>query len=210
MANSFQKLADILNIENARISGDPGRLQVASQMQEQKELKQATAQSEAEINKAIDESSLPESQKRLLKALSLREKAALFLETQKPKDAKMVEAGDGYYYYTEGPQAGQRVLPGVVKPVKPKTMSEYVADIMEKVAADPNYVLTPEDNRILQVSRKADPATMMIEDYTASAIEEGLGQQSLQTFGSTADAKAAGLKSGDQFIGSDGNRYTVQ
>jgi len=85
MANSFQKLADILNIETARLSGDPKRLQLASQMQEQKELKQATAQSEAEINKAIDESNLPESQKRLLKALSLREKAALFLETQKPE-----------------------------------------------------------------------------------------------------------------------------
>jgi len=85
MANSFQKLADILNIETARLSGDPRRLQVASQMQETKELKQATAQSEAEINKAIDESNLPESQKRLLKALSLREKAALFLETQKPE-----------------------------------------------------------------------------------------------------------------------------
>lgn len=85
MANSFQKLADILNIENARLSGDPRRLQVASQMQETKELKEATAKSEAEINKAIDESNLPESQKRLLKALSLKEKAALFLETQKPK-----------------------------------------------------------------------------------------------------------------------------
>jgi len=85
MANSFQKLADILNIETARLSGDPRRLQLASQMQETKEAKQATAQSEAEINKAIDESNLPESQKRLLKALSLREKAALFLETQKPE-----------------------------------------------------------------------------------------------------------------------------
>ena len=90
MANSFQKLADILNIETARLSGDPRRLQVASQMQEQKELKQATAQSEAEINKAIDESNLPESQKRLLKALSLREKAALFLETQKPEKEKTI------------------------------------------------------------------------------------------------------------------------
>ncbi len=79
MANSFQKLADILNIENARLSGDPKRLQVASQMQETKELKQANAQSEAEINKALDESNLPESQKRLLNALSLREKAALLL-----------------------------------------------------------------------------------------------------------------------------------
>ena len=82
MANSFQKLADILNIENARLSGDPRRLQLASQMQEQKELKQATAQSEAEINKAIDESNLPESQKRLLKAMDLASKTKVLYEAQ--------------------------------------------------------------------------------------------------------------------------------
>ena len=90
MANSFQKLADILNIENARISGDPRRLQVASEMQEQKELKQATAQSEAEINKAIDESNLPESQKRLLKAMDLASKTKVLYDaqTQKPLTEK--------------------------------------------------------------------------------------------------------------------------
>ena len=82
MANSVQKLADILNIETARLSGDPRRLQVASQMQEQKELKQATAQSEAEINKAIDESNLPESQKRLLKAMDLASKTKVLYEAQ--------------------------------------------------------------------------------------------------------------------------------
>lgn len=87
MANSFQKLADILNIETARLSGDPRRLQLASQMQEQKELKQATAQSEAEINKAIDESNLPESQKRLLKAMDLASKTKVLVEaqTQRPE-----------------------------------------------------------------------------------------------------------------------------
>jgi len=87
MANSFQKLADILNIETARLSGDPRRLQLASQMQEQKELKQATAQSEAEINKAIDESNLPESQKRLLKAMDLASKTKVLYEaqTQRPE-----------------------------------------------------------------------------------------------------------------------------
>ena len=87
MANSFQKLADILNIETARISGDPRRLQVASEMQETKELKQANAQSEAEINKAIDESNLPESQKRLLKAMDLASKTKVLYEaqTQRPE-----------------------------------------------------------------------------------------------------------------------------
>tara|TARA_R110002126_G_scaffold238417_1_gene381836 strand:- start:5 stop:700 length:696 start_codon:yes stop_codon:yes gene_type:complete len=96
---------------------------------------------------------------------------------------------------------------------KKKTASDYVADIMAKVQNVPGYVMTDEDKRILQVSRKADPATMMIEDITAGAIAgSGIGQTgvNLQTFASTADAKAAGLKSGDQFIGSDGNRYTVQ
>tara|TARA_R110000823_G_scaffold228648_2_gene355861 strand:+ start:533 stop:1072 length:540 start_codon:yes stop_codon:yes gene_type:complete len=90
MANSFQKLADVLNIETARISGDPRRLQIASQMQEQKELKQATAQSEAEINKAIDASNLPESQKRLLKAMDLASKTKVLYDaqTQKPLTEK--------------------------------------------------------------------------------------------------------------------------
>jgi hypothetical protein len=85
MANSFQKLADILNIETARLSGDPRRLQLASQMQEQKELKQATAQSEAEINKAIDESNLPESQKRFIKSLPYQARVKVLVEAQKPE-----------------------------------------------------------------------------------------------------------------------------
>ncbi len=87
MANSFQKLADILNIETARLSGDPRRLQVASQMQETKELKEATAQSDAEINKAIDESNLPPETKRLLKAMPLVSKTKVLVDaqTERPK-----------------------------------------------------------------------------------------------------------------------------
>ena len=135
MANSFQKLADILNIETARLSGDPRRLQLASQMQEQKELKQATAQSEAEINKAIDESNLPESQKRLLKALSLKEKAALFLETQKPEEEKYAKGADDLLRYTTGPRAGQQVFPGMTKPIKEMTPAEQIktqeADVLK-------------------------------------------------------------------------------
>jgi len=135
MANSFQKLADILNIETARLSGDPRRLQLASQMQETKELKQATAQSEAEINKAIDESNLPESQKRLLKALSLREKAALFLETQKPEEEKYAKGADDLLRYTTGPRAGQQVFPEMTKPIKEMTPAEQIkaqeADVLK-------------------------------------------------------------------------------
>jgi hypothetical protein len=153
MANSFQKLADILNIETARLSGDPRRLQLASQMQEQKELKQATAQSEAEINKAIDESNLPESQKRLLKALSLREKAALFLETQKPEEEKYAKGADDLLRYTTGPRAGQQVFPEVVKAQKPEPVPadiqklERFGFLKSKLDEDsPNYdpTFTPE------------------------------------------------------------------
>tara|TARA_R110000823_G_scaffold77945_1_gene177789 strand:+ start:447 stop:1049 length:603 start_codon:yes stop_codon:yes gene_type:complete len=96
---------------------------------------------------------------------------------------------------------------------KKKTATDYVADIMAKVKT-PGYVMTEEDKRILQVSRKADPATMMIEDIQAEAIKSRLNQTggqsaSLQTFASTAAAIAAGLKPGDQYLGSDGNTYRL-
>jgi hypothetical protein len=159
MANSFQKLADILNIENARLSGDPRRLQVASQMQEQKELKQATAQSEAEINKAIDESNLPESQKRLLKALSLREKAALFLETQKPKEEKYAKGADDLLRYTTGPRAGEQVFPGMTKPIKEMTPAEQI----KAQEADVLKTLKTVQEEIEAGTRKLEPDQTIID-----------------------------------------------
>ena len=75
-------------------------------------------------------------------------------------------------------------------------------------------ILTPNASFKSPRHAKADPATMMIEDIQAEAIRSRLSQTGgsgqLQTYSSTADAIAAGLKSGDQFIGSDGNTYTVQ
>jgi len=159
MANSFQKLADILNIENARLSGDPRRLQLASQMQEQKELKQATAQSEAEINKAIDESNLPESQKRLLKALSLKEKAALFLETQKPEEEKYAKGADDLLRYTTGPRAGQQVFPGMTKPIKEMTPAEQI----KAQEADVLKTLKTVQEEIEAGTRKLEPDQTIID-----------------------------------------------
>jgi len=159
MANSFQKLADILNIENARLSGDPRRLQLASQMQEQKELKQANAQSEAEINKAIDESNLPESQKRLLKALSLREKAALFLETQKPEEEKYAKGADDLLRYTTGPRAGQQVFPGMTKPIKEMTPAEQI----KAQEADVLKTLKTVQEEIEAGTRKLEPDQTIID-----------------------------------------------
>jgi len=150
MANSFQKLADILNIENARLSGDPRRLQVASQMQEQKELKQATAQSEAEINKAIDESNLPESQKRLLKAMDLASKTKVLYEAQTkrpeavPADiqklerfgllkSKLDETSDNYDpTYTVEMLNQEASLLGVNARLLDQSKNQYIADYMKE------------------------------------------------------------------------------
>jgi hypothetical protein len=150
MANSFQKLADILNIETARLSGDPRRLQVASQMQETKELKQATAQSEAEINKAIDESNLPESQKRFFKSLpyEARVKVLVDAQTQKPEavpadiqklerfgllKSKLDETSPNYDpTYTVEMLNQEASLLGVNARLLDQSKNQYIADYMKE------------------------------------------------------------------------------
>lgn len=82
MANGFEslrKLADVLNVETARISGDPQRLQLAMGEVQARKLQET----EAALNQAIDESNIPDSQKRLLKALDYQSKAKLLYEAQK-------------------------------------------------------------------------------------------------------------------------------
>ena len=94
----------------------------------------------------------------------------------------------------------------------PKTLStaQRVSEIAARVAADPNYKLTKQDELILQISRKADPLTRGIEDISAEALS-GYTQEkgTLQTYASTQDALNAGLKSGDQFKGTDGVTYRI-
>ena len=94
----------------------------------------------------------------------------------------------------------------------PKTLStsQRVSEIAAKVANDPNYKLTKQDELILQISRKADPVTRGIEDISAAALSGYTqGEGTLQTYASTQDALNAGLKSGDQFIGTDGVTYRI-
>jgi hypothetical protein len=94
----------------------------------------------------------------------------------------------------------------------PKTLStaQRVSEIAAKVAADPNYKLTPQDELILQISRKADPLTRGIEDISAAALSQLTQEKgTLKTYASTQDALNAGLKSGDQFIGTDGVTYRI-
>jgi len=82
MANGFEslrKLADVLNVETARISGDPQRLQLAMGEVQARKMQET----ESALNQAIDASDIPESQKRLLKALDYQSKAKLLYEAQK-------------------------------------------------------------------------------------------------------------------------------
>ena len=94
----------------------------------------------------------------------------------------------------------------------PKTIStaQRVSEIAARVANDPNYKLTKQDELILQISRKADPLTRGIEDISAEALSGFTqGKGTLQTYASTQDALNAGLKSGDQFKGTDGVTYRI-
>lgn len=73
MAEAMQglrQLADVLNVETARLSGDPQRLQLALGESQSRKLQEADNLIDAEIDK-LD---IPESQKRLLKALSPQQK----------------------------------------------------------------------------------------------------------------------------------------
>jgi len=95
-------------------------------------------------------------------------------------------------------------------PQKTLSTAQRVSEIAAKVANDPNYKLTKQDELILQISRKADPLTRGIEDISAEALS-GFTQEkgTLQTYASTQDALNAGLKSGDQFMGTDGVTYRI-
>lgn len=125
------------------------------------------------------------------------------------KDRKVLQRPDGYYYYVD---TGERVFAtDVQKPPKEKTISDYVAEIAKKISDNPNYKLTEQDQRILQVARKADPFTMAIEDIQAGAIQDFIGDKdsNLLTYPSLQAAINAGLKKGDKFKGTDGVTYQV-
>ncbi len=96
------------------------------------------------------------------------------------------------------------------EPEKTLSTSQRVSEIAAKVANDPNYKLTKQDELILQISRKADPLTRGIEDISAEALSRYTQEKEiLQTYASTQDALNAGLKSGDQFKGTDGVTYKI-
>ena len=92
----------------------------------------------------------------------------------------------------------------------PKTLStaQRVSEIAAKVANDPNYKLTKQDELILQISRKADPLTRGIEDISAESLRlQGMQQTqpgSIKTI--TTQAEYDALEDGEEYI-TNGIRY---
>ena len=84
MASSFQKLADVLSIENARMSGDPQRMQGAiSSIQNRK-----ATESDNLLNQQIDLMTLPDTQKALLKAMDLKTKYSTMFPSAREKSVE--------------------------------------------------------------------------------------------------------------------------
>ena len=126
----LRQLVDVLNIETARLSGDPQRLQLALGESESRKLQQA----DNLINAEIDKLNIPETQKVLLKAIDTKSKADYILGGEK---RRIVKGADGFQYYAD---TGERVLPGVVKAeetdrkiVKGADGFQYYADTGERV-----------------------------------------------------------------------------
>jgi len=92
--------------------------------------------------------------------------------------------------------------------LEPKSTAQRVSEIASKVANDPNYKLTKQDELILQISRKADPLTRGIEDISAESLRlQGMQQTqpgSIKTI--TTQAEYDALEDGEEYI-TNGIRY---
>jgi len=90
MANGFEslrKLADVLNVETARISGDPQRLQLAmGEVQARK-----AQEMDALLNQQIDKMNLPDVQKTFLKAMTAKDKYGALYPTAGKKPTSYQE-----------------------------------------------------------------------------------------------------------------------
>jgi len=92
-----------------------------------------------------------------------------------------------------------------LEPPKPKTQSEYAADILNKIRTIPGYQLTEEDELVLQVLRKADPLTRTIEGIGAESISQVKPNAGvIKTI--TTQAEYDALADGEEYI-TNGIRY---
>jgi lipopolysaccharide biosynthesis regulator YciM len=100
---------------------------------------------------------------------------------------------------------GINLVVKTLEPPKPKTQSEYAADILQKIKTIPNYQLTPEDELVLQVLRKADPLTRTIEGIGAESIAQVQPDAgAIKTI--TTQAEYDALADGEEYI-TNGIRY---
>ena len=100
---------------------------------------------------------------------------------------------------------GINLVVKTLEPPKPKTQSEYAADILQKIRTIPNYQLTPEDELVLQVLRKADPLTRTIEGIGAESISQVQPDAgAIKTI--TTQAEYDALEEGEEYI-NNGIRY---
>ena len=107
---------------------------------------------------------------------------------------KMMDAKDGI-----------NLVVKTLEPPKPKTQSEYAADILQKIRTIPNYQLTKEDELVLQVLRKADPLTRTIEGIGAESISQVQPDAgAIKTI--TTQAEYDALEEGEEYI-NNGIRY---
>jgi len=128
----------LLGLGSALRGQDPAQAVLGAQrvLLEREEREEEKALKE-QVNKAIDASNLPESQKELLKRLSPQEQYTALYSIDKAKDRRIVKGADGYNYYAD---TGERVLPGVVQDIdKPK---EY--DMKQDVAGYWRYTEGPQ------------------------------------------------------------------
>jgi hypothetical protein len=99
-----------------------------------------------------------------------------------------------------------------MKSFEPKsiTPSDYKAEILGKIQR--GEALTPEDQRVLDILQRTDPIDIAIRQYAGQPITEtptGTQEKQIKTYASKEEAINAGLKSGDQFYGTDGALYQI-
>jgi hypothetical protein len=166
MANGFEslrKLADVLSVETARTSGDPQRLQLALGEVQAKKLQET----EAALNQAIDESNIPDSQKRLLKALDYQSKAKLLYEAQKPKEPKEMDIGDYKAYLAN------KILNKIPLTTEDKELEAYLKnlDAIERLKMG---LPRTRGGQISQPSPKSYSSVEAVEeDYRAGILKIG-------------------------------------
>lgn len=96
---------------------------------------------------------------------------------------------------------------------KQLTPSDYKARILEKIASGKK--LTAEDQRVIDFLQKTDPIDIAIRENlrnmpgTPTQTPTDTQEKEIKTYASKQDAINAGLKSGDQFYGTDGNLYQI-